>query len=107
LRRTSERLQVAARAAGIGIWDWDVVKGELLWDEAMYRLFGIRKEDFGGAYDAWAKSLAPEDFEWATAELLSRSVKTISTHRARILEKMGMRTNAELTHYVIQNKLIE
>ncbi len=41
------------------------------------------------------------------AELLSRSVKTISTYRARILEKMGMRTNAEMTHYVIQNKLIE
>lgn len=41
------------------------------------------------------------------AELLSRSVKTISTYRTRILEKMGMRTNAEITHYVIQNKLSE
>lgn len=41
------------------------------------------------------------------AELLSRSVKTISTYRARILEKMEMRTNAELTHYVIHNKLVE
>jgi two-component system invasion response regulator UvrY len=41
------------------------------------------------------------------AELLSRSIKTISTYRARILEKMGMRTNAEITYYVIQNKLIE
>jgi two-component system, NarL family, invasion response regulator UvrY len=41
------------------------------------------------------------------AELLSRSVKTISTYRSRILEKMGMRTNAEITFYVIQNKLIE
>jgi two-component system, NarL family, invasion response regulator UvrY len=41
------------------------------------------------------------------AELLSRSVNTISTYRARILEKMEMRTNAELTHYVIQNKLVE
>lgn len=41
------------------------------------------------------------------AEILSRSVKTISTYRARILEKMGMRTNAEITYYVIQNKLIE
>jgi DNA-binding NarL/FixJ family response regulator len=40
-------------------------------------------------------------------ETLSRSVKTISTYRARILEKMRMRTNAELTHYVIQNKLVE
>jgi two-component system, NarL family, invasion response regulator UvrY len=41
------------------------------------------------------------------ASLLSRSVKTISTYRSRILEKMAMRTNAEITYYVIQNKLIE
>ena len=69
LRRTSERLELATRAASIGIWDWDVVKDELIWDDAMYRLFGVRKEDFSGAYDAWAKSLAPEDFEWAHAEV--------------------------------------
>lgn len=41
------------------------------------------------------------------AELLSLSDKTISTHRARILEKMGMRTNAELTRYAIRNQLVE
>jgi two-component system, NarL family, invasion response regulator UvrY len=41
------------------------------------------------------------------AGVLSRSVKTISTYRARILEKMSMRTSAEITYYVIQNKLIE
>jgi two-component system, NarL family, invasion response regulator UvrY len=40
------------------------------------------------------------------ANLLSLSDKTISTYRARILEKTGMRNNAELTHYVIQHKLI-
>lgn len=38
---------------------------------------------------------------------LNLSVKTISTYRARILDKMRMKTNAALTHYVIQNKLIE
>jgi DNA-binding NarL/FixJ family response regulator len=41
------------------------------------------------------------------AGLLSLSDSTISTYRARILEKMGMKTNAELTHYAIQNKLID
>jgi two-component system, NarL family, invasion response regulator UvrY len=41
------------------------------------------------------------------AELLALSDKTISTYRARILEKMRMKTNAELTHYVIQNRLLE
>jgi len=39
------------------------------------------------------------------AETLSLSVKTISTYRTRILEKMQMKTNAELTHYVIENGL--
>jgi two-component system, NarL family, invasion response regulator UvrY len=41
------------------------------------------------------------------AGILSLSDKTISTYRARILEKMGMKTNAELTHHAIQNKLVE
>src|SRR5215210_7258694 len=39
------------------------------------------------------------------AAMLSLSDSTISTYRARVLEKMGMKTNAELTHYAIQNKL--
>jgi DNA-binding NarL/FixJ family response regulator len=41
------------------------------------------------------------------ADELVLSGNTISTYRARILEKMKMRTNAELTHYAISNKLVE
>jgi two-component system, NarL family, invasion response regulator UvrY len=41
------------------------------------------------------------------ASLLSLSDKTISTYRARMMDKMGLRTNAQLTHYAIQNKLVE
>ncbi|MEW6305520.1 MAG: response regulator transcription factor [Verrucomicrobiota bacterium] len=41
------------------------------------------------------------------ARELALSVKTISTYRTRILEKMAMSTNAELTHYAIQNHLVE
>lgn len=39
-------------------------------------------------------------------EDLSLSVKTVSTYRSRILEKMNMKSNAELTHYAIKNELI-
>jgi DNA-binding NarL/FixJ family response regulator len=35
------------------------------------------------------------------------SVKTVSTYRTRILEKMRMKTNAELTHYAIKNRLVD
>lgn len=38
---------------------------------------------------------------------ISLSVKTVSTYRTRILEKMNMRNNAELTRYAIQNGLVE
>lgn len=38
---------------------------------------------------------------------LSLSVKTISTYRARVLEKMDMKNNAELTHYAVQKGLVE
>ena len=38
---------------------------------------------------------------------LSLSVKTVSTYRARILEKMQLNTNAELTRYCFENKLVE
>ena len=41
------------------------------------------------------------------ATKLSLSNKTISTYRRRILDKMDMRTNAELTHYAIRNRLVE
>jgi len=41
------------------------------------------------------------------ADQLALSVKTVSTYRSRILEKMRMKTNAELTHYAIENKLVD
>jgi DNA-binding NarL/FixJ family response regulator len=40
------------------------------------------------------------------AEELSLSIKTISTYRSRILEKMNLKTNVDLTHYAIKNKLV-
>jgi len=40
------------------------------------------------------------------AEELYLSVKTISTHRTRILEKMKMKNNVELTRYVLKNRIV-
>ena len=38
---------------------------------------------------------------------LSLSVKTVSTYRVRILQKMGMKNSAELTRYVVENRLAD
>jgi len=41
------------------------------------------------------------------ADALHLSVKTVSTYRARVLEKMGLQTNAELTMYAVRNGIVE
>ena len=41
------------------------------------------------------------------AEELFLSVKTVSTYRSRVLEKMKMNSNAKLTHYAIKNRLVD
>jgi PAS domain S-box-containing protein/putative nucleotidyltransferase with HDIG domain len=61
LRESDQRLDLAKQSARIGIWDWDVQANSLVWDERMYALYGIRAEDFSGAYDAWQAGLHPDD----------------------------------------------
>lgn len=61
LRLANERLQVATRAGIIGIWDWDVVNSELVWDDAMFQLYGIKREQFADTLDAWLSRVHPDD----------------------------------------------
>jgi two-component system, NarL family, invasion response regulator UvrY len=49
-----------------------------------------------------AGGLSPTDI----ASELNISIKTVSTYRTRILEKMSLKTNADLTYYAIKNELI-
>ncbi len=50
-----------------------------------------------------ASGITPTDI----SKKLFLSVKTISTYRARILEKMHLKNNSEITHYAIKNRLLE
>ncbi len=52
------------------------------------------------------KMLAEGSSVKAIGASLSLSVKTVSTYRSRILEKMNMKSNADLTHYALKNNLI-
>lgn len=61
LAKFNLRHQLSLQASGIGIWDWDMVKDHLVWDLQMYALYGADPGQFSSAYDAWEKSLHPED----------------------------------------------
>jgi PAS domain S-box-containing protein len=61
LSRMNERFSLATNAARLGVWDLDLRGNELLWDDRMYELYGIKKEDFTGAYEAWLQAVHPDD----------------------------------------------
>ncbi|MDR3417472.1 MAG: PAS domain S-box protein [Nevskia sp.] len=61
LREAQQRLVLTTRANGIGLWEWDLVSGALIWDDTMYELYGRQREEFSGAYEAWRSSLHPDD----------------------------------------------
>ena len=42
LRQMNERFSLAVRAARLGVWDWDIQKDELVWDDGMYELYGVK-----------------------------------------------------------------
>lgn len=44
-----------------GIWNWDVVNDVLEWDDELYELYGVRRDQFRAAYEAWASTVLPED----------------------------------------------
>ena len=117
--------QYAARALKAG------ATGYLNKDSAAEQLVGaLRKVAAGGVYltDAAAQSLvAPDQSHDALSgrefdvlrllveglgpteigERLHLSVKTVSTHKTRILEKLGLGSTAELVRYAIEHKLVQ
>ena len=68
LRDANERLLLATRAGGVGIWDLDLVNNSLVWDDRVYMLFGVSPELYGSAQKTWEHGLHPGDWERVEAE---------------------------------------
>ena len=65
----SAYLEAASSAGVVGVWDWDIEHDVLTWDPVMYRLYGLRAEDFKGTREAWEQALHPEDQAFVLQEL--------------------------------------
>jgi two-component system cell cycle sensor histidine kinase/response regulator CckA len=75
VRRTQERFQLAARATRDLLWDWDLVRGEIVWAGATRPYFDLPPEQIaparGDQYRTWADRVHPDDL--ATTEAASRA----------------------------------
>jgi len=71
LRKSIERFAIAADSAGIGIWEFDVVRNSLTWDDWMYRIYGHARCPDAEPYSLWANSLHPDDRERCEAQIMA------------------------------------
>jgi len=63
LQKLSTRLMLAAKAGGVGVWDYNPETNRLFWDAQMYALYGITHDGFVGAYETWMNGVHPDDKE--------------------------------------------
>ena len=70
-RQATQRLELARIAAGIGIWDWNLVDNRLEWDDRMCEIYAVSAEEKqrGLFYECWRSRLHPDDRDQAESEL--------------------------------------
>jgi signal transduction histidine kinase/CHASE3 domain sensor protein len=69
LREKEERLALATLQNGVGVWDWNLITQQMVWDDSMYALYRIRREDFIGTEEAWRAALHPDDLHRGDREV--------------------------------------
>ncbi len=73
LRESEASLLKAQQIAHLGNWDWDITTGGLAWSDEIYRIFGLAPQEFGATYEAFLRSVHPEDREYVR-ESVNRAV---------------------------------
>lgn len=61
LRQSQHRLAVAQRAGRIGLFDWDLLTGKIVWTAELEQLFGLEPGQFDGTFETWTRFVHPED----------------------------------------------
>ena len=63
LRESEGRLNRSQEIAHLGSWELDLVKNKLSWSDEVYRLFGLKPQEFGATYEAFLQAVHPDDRE--------------------------------------------
>ncbi len=75
LRESGEKLQIAHEASEAGVWEWIIEKDQLIWDDRMFKIFGVSKEKFEHKAASFLNSIHPTDVV-DTKAAMENSVKT-------------------------------
>ncbi|MBL9213805.1 MAG: PAS domain-containing protein [Opitutaceae bacterium] len=71
LEHLNRRLELASRAGGIGVWEWDAITQRCFWDQCTLEIYGVRPEEFTGTREEWINRLHPDERESAVARIVA------------------------------------
>ena len=77
LRKSEERYELVVRGAHDGIWDWDLVSGEVYFSPRYKSILGYEDDEFPNVVESWKNAIHPDDFDYALAanqECIDRKV---------------------------------
>jgi diguanylate cyclase (GGDEF)-like protein/PAS domain S-box-containing protein len=105
LLRLHERLALAVKTIGLGIFDWDAGKAELHADERVFDIFGVSPEGRNGHFNDWVDYLHPEDRE-RTINQITSSLRTAVTDvklAYRIVRPDGRIRYLEVHNHIVRD----
>lgn len=73
-KKSSERLRLATKAGQVGVWEYDFAYDNLIWDDMMFKIYGVDRASFDGKFHSWEHSVHPDDLE-KTREEFSHAVR--------------------------------
>lgn len=62
-REARRRLDIVARTTNDAVWDWDIARDELWWNEGFETLFGHSRDEADRSLASWSRRIHPEDVE--------------------------------------------
>jgi PAS domain S-box-containing protein len=61
LRESERRLNRSQEIANLGSWELDLQSNQLTWSDEVYRIFGLKPQQFSATYEAFLKAVHPDD----------------------------------------------
>ena len=75
LRESDEKLRLTVAATGMGLWEWDIKRNVVKWDDAMHVVWGVTKETVPHDYLTYMARIHPDDRE-SVAAMISKTLET-------------------------------
>lgn len=76
------KASLAAAAAELGTWEWDLTSGRVTWDERLEVMYGFAPGSFDGTYETYQQVLHPED-RAAVRDAIQEALETTSGHHVQ------------------------